>query len=276
MPSLFVVVGVVGTVVGCGWWLLAKPIHKTPREHDLSKARTAVVVGATGATGEYLVYHLLSSPHWEKVTTIGRRTLSNTQLQKLGPIDMHTIASKLEQHIIGLEQMSETVEWMRGHDVVFCTLGTTRARAGSAKAFLAVDLDGVIETAKAARAARVEHFSLVTAQGSNSGLPLTEWGFLHPILYSATKGRAEDHVKGAGFPKATIFQPGMLFRPNSGRQLEVIAGKLLPSLHVSDLALAMVYDAESPPPDMLDKPVVYSDKAIRFTASEAKKKTHVA
>ena len=74
--------------------------------------------------------------------------------------------------------------------------------------------------------------------------------------------------------KLSLFKPGLLKRPFSGRIAEEIATTLMPSLHVSDLALAMVYDAESPDVDIGDPPVVYTDNAIKFTAKQAKSKTH--
>ena len=51
------------------------------------------------------------------------------------------------------------------------------------------------ESAKAAKAAGVRHFSLVTSKGANASLPASYWLPMHPLLYLRTKGQAEEAVK---------------------------------------------------------------------------------
>lgn len=58
-----------------------------------------------------------------------------------------------------------------------------------------VDLTYVEEAAKAAKAANVPHFSLLTAQGANPRLWASNIVFVHPLLYARTKGLAEEAVK---------------------------------------------------------------------------------
>ena len=49
--------------------------------------------------------------------------------------------------------------------------------------------------AKAAKAGGVRHFSLVTSKGASARLPAPHFAGLHPLLYLATKGRAEEAAK---------------------------------------------------------------------------------
>ena len=51
------------------------------------------------------------------------------------------------------------------------------------------------ESAKAAKAAGVRHFSLVTSKGANASIPASYWLPMHPLLYLRTKGQAEEAVK---------------------------------------------------------------------------------
>ena len=60
---------------------------------------------------------------------------------------------------------------------------------------LQVDLTYVEAAAKAAKAGGVRHFSLVTSKGASARLPAPRMAGLHPLLYLATKGRAEEAVK---------------------------------------------------------------------------------
>ena len=60
---------------------------------------------------------------------------------------------------------------------------------------LQVDLTYVEAAAAAAKAGGVRHFSLVTSKGASARLPAPHFAGLHPLLYLATKGRAEEAVK---------------------------------------------------------------------------------
>lgn len=93
--------------------------------------------------------------------------------------------------------------------IAVCALGTTRAKAGSAAAFRAVDHDAVLAFARAAKAAGVTHFILVSSVGANprSGL-----------LYPRTKGEVEAALTGMAFTRLDILQPGLLIGPRAERR----------------------------------------------------------
>jgi uncharacterized protein YbjT (DUF2867 family) len=86
-------------------------------------------------------------------------------------------------------------------DMAVCALGTTRAVAGSAAAFRAVDLDAVLAVAQAAKAAGAKRFGLVSALGANPH---------SMVLYSRVKGEAEQAVEALGFEQLVIAQPSLL------------------------------------------------------------------
>ena len=93
--------------------------------------------------------------------------------------------------------------------VAVCALGTTRAKAGSAAAFRAVDHDAVLAFARAAKAAGVTHFILVSSVGANPKASL---------LYPRTKGEVEAALAGMGFTRLDILQPGLLIGPRAERR----------------------------------------------------------
>jgi oxidoreductase len=200
----------------------------------------AVVLGATGATGRELVGQLLSSGKWSKVATVGRRAVEVPEAYK------GYTPEKLQQHVVNMDNLAtEAGEAFRGAHTVFCTLGTTRKVAGSADNFRKVDLHYVEAAAKAAKAAGVPHFSLLTAQGANPNVCASDLAPLHPLLYTKTKGQAEEAVKAQGFARVSIFRPGMLVRPGSERLVErVFAALPVPKLQVGDLAKVMIAEAE--------------------------------
>jgi uncharacterized protein YbjT (DUF2867 family) len=93
--------------------------------------------------------------------------------------------------------------------VAVCALGTTRAKAGSDSAFRAVDHDAVLAFARAANAAGVTHFILVSSVGANPKARL---------LYPRTKGEVEAALAAVGFARLDILQPGLLIGPRSERR----------------------------------------------------------
>lgn len=104
--------------------------------------------------------------------------------------------------------------------VLVCALGTTRRAAGSDEAFRAVDHDLVLDVAKTARAAGIEHVILVSSVGADRA---------SRNLYLRTKGDIEDAVHKLGFRRVDILRPGLLRgHREESRPLESLAQVLNP------------------------------------------------
>ncbi|XP_064520489.1 oxidoreductase HTATIP2 isoform X2 [Pseudopipra pipra] len=139
--------------------------------------RTCFVLGGSGETGRALLRELLSRRLFARVTLIGRRRLS------LGP----EADAAVEQAVVDFERLGEHAAAFQGHDVGFCCLGTTRAKAG-ADGFVRVDRDYVAQAAELARAGGCKHFILQSSQGANAQ---------SSFLYLRVKGAA---VQAPGVP----------------------------------------------------------------------------
>ena len=94
-------------------------------------------------------------------------------------------------------------------DAAICTLGTTIAKAGSRRAFYAVDHDAVMTFAESALAANIPHFLVVTAIGADAKAP---------VYYSRVKGEVERSLEGLGFRRLDIAQPGLLLGSREERR----------------------------------------------------------
>jgi oxidoreductase len=73
---------------------------------------SALIFGATGATGKHLLRELLSSGHYTKVGEYGRRLTDKSQLQG---------AEKLEQTIIDFDNIEQDSIREGNWDVVYIT-----------------------------------------------------------------------------------------------------------------------------------------------------------
>jgi uncharacterized protein YbjT (DUF2867 family) len=144
---------------------------------------TAAVAGATGLVGGFVLQRLLEDPAVERVIAPTRR-----------PLPSHP---KLVNPIFGGYAWPALPPL---HEAYGC-LGTTRAKAGSDKAFRAVDLDLAREFARAAKAAGARRFGLVSSVGADAR---------SRFLYPRVKGEAEGAVAGLGFESAVVARPSFL------------------------------------------------------------------
>lgn len=125
-------------------------------------------------------------------------------------------------------------------DVAICALGTTIRAAGSQAAFRAVDHDAVLAFARAARAAGVSRFIVVTAVGADPG---------SSVFYSRVKGEVENDLTSLGFARLDIIQPGLIIGPRAERRpVEAFFQAAMPVLNpllVAGLARYGGIDAET-------------------------------
>ena len=165
----------------------------------------ALVLGATGATGQELVNLLLNDSYFSKVSVFVRRPM----------IIKH---EKLIVHKIDFSRLNNYKDLVNG-DVFFSALGTTMKDAGSKKHQYLVDYTYQYEFAKIASENRVSHYSLVSSIGANE-----KSYFFYPRI----KGDLEESVKCLNFKKIHIFQPPSLIRqPDLIRDGEKISLKIL-------------------------------------------------
>lgn len=182
---------------------------------------------------------LLASPRWGAVATVGRRPLD--------PPPPQPTAGKLTQVVLDMDSLETdpaALAALSGADSCFCSLGTTRGVAGSADAFRRVDYEYVAAAARAAAAARVPHFALVSAQGANARVWASDLAPFHGLLYAKTKGRAEEAVTSRAFRCSTIARPGLLERGDLTRGAERVFARLVSSVPAAGVAAALVRDAE--------------------------------
>jgi len=161
---------------------------------------SALVVGGTGQTGRQVIKQLTSSPEVSKVTAMVRKELPADQVKAKFDLTEDE-QKKLTQVVVNFDDLEKSKDAFKGHEKGFCLLGTTRNQAGSAEAFRKVDYDYVLNTAKLMAEAGVQHYSLLTSQGSDKN---------SMFLYPRTKGEVEEACRALGFPRFSIFRPGML------------------------------------------------------------------
>ncbi|KAH9840949.1 uncharacterized protein C8Q71DRAFT_742388 [Rhodofomes roseus] len=174
-------------------------------------ALTALIIGATGATGKHLLQELLASPQYSSVSEYGRRVSAPEQIT--------TGREKLEQKTIDFERLETAGLKDKKWDVVFITLGTTRKIAGSQAAFERIDREYVVNAARAAKSDDPNHQQRLIYVSAPSANPSSY------SLYLRSKGLTEIGLAELGYNDTIVFRPAMLGegnRPDS-RPLEITA-----------------------------------------------------
>ena len=151
----------------------------------MAEPRTALLVGATGLIGAFVLKRLLESAHYQRVTVWVRRPIQ-------------TKHPKLTVEVVDFDKIGE--RRVDAEDV-FCCLGTTIKVAGSQEAFRRVDYEYPVALAKAAAKGGASRILVVSALGARPD---------STVFYSRVKGEMQDAVRAAGVPTTIFFQPSML------------------------------------------------------------------
>ncbi|MER2262103.1 MAG: NAD-dependent epimerase/dehydratase family protein [Psychrobacillus sp.] len=148
--------------------------------------RTAIVVGATGFTGQFLVKQLCESEEYTAVSIIVRRI----------PDFNHP---KLDVRVRDFDRLEE--KDLEIADDLFCCLGTTIKKAKSKEMFQKVDLEYPLQIASLAKKRGIPNFHVISAVGSN---------IKSPFFYSQVKGRLEKELIALNLQSLSIFKPSLI------------------------------------------------------------------
>ncbi|WP_018676261.1 NAD(P)H-binding protein [Riemerella columbina] len=152
------------------------------------KKKTAIVLGATGLTGRYLLDLLLQSDTYENVKVF-TRTPTNKQHPKLEEIVCDLL--HLEQHAKDFTA-----------DEVFCCIGTTKAETPDKKRYHAIDYGIPVSAAKLAELNNIPTFSVISAMGADAN---------SSVFYSKTKGEMEQEVLKCDIPNVLVYRPSLIY-----------------------------------------------------------------
>lgn len=148
--------------------------------------KKALIAGSTGLVGNEILQLLLSNPHYVEIHVPGRRPPEVSDPRVI----FHTT------DFMQLDDLS-----IKGIHEVYCALGTTIKKAGSQEKFRQIDFEAVVNLARWAAAAEVDHFVVVSSIGA------------HPksrTFYLRTKGQMEQVLKTCRLNNLTIIRPALL------------------------------------------------------------------
>jgi uncharacterized protein YbjT (DUF2867 family) len=166
--------------------------------------KTALVFGATGLVGSFLVNELAENEIYEKVKVFNRRKQYYTH-------------NKIIEIQVDFDKISEYVHEFKGHDA-YCCLGSTLKKAGSKENFFKIDHDLPLEIAKICSTNEVGSFIAISSIGADAG---------SSNYYLRTKGLMELHIQELDFDQLAFVRPSMLVGPRKEFRFGELFGKII-------------------------------------------------
>jgi uncharacterized protein YbjT (DUF2867 family) len=149
--------------------------------------KTAIVFGATGLVGSYVVKELLDHPAYHKVLIFVRQSSGITH-------------EKLTETVIDFTQLDNYAGLMKGDDVFSC-FGTTKAQTPDKKQYYIADVVNVIKTAEICKGNGASGLAVVSSIGASA---------TSGNNYLKLKGEMEEGIKKLAYEKLAIVRPSFL------------------------------------------------------------------
>lgn len=149
-------------------------------------ARTVLLAGATGLVGSQILHALLNDGRTGTVHVLLRRAVLDLPASR-----------RLQTLFVDFDALPA----LPTADEAYIALGTTIRAAGSRDAFVAVDVDAVVNVGRAAYAAGVRKLAVVSALGADAR---------SSVFYNRVKAQAESELAAIGFQRLVIARPSLL------------------------------------------------------------------
>lgn len=167
--------------------------------------KTAIIIGATGATGENLLRLLLTDNRYEKIKLFSRSSC-------------HINNPKIEEHLGNLFELENFSKDFTG-DEVYCTIGTTQKQTPDKDLYTRIDFGIPVAAAELAKKNNIDVFMVMSSMGANSD---------STTFYTKTKGEMENAISKLNIPKIYILRPSLLLRKTKeSRLLESLGGQVM-------------------------------------------------
>jgi uncharacterized protein YbjT (DUF2867 family) len=165
--------------------------------------QTAVVIGATGLTGNLVVGELLKDNNFKTVRVLVRRNIN-------------IIHPKLQQEIVNFNDIDDYTRKFGEGEVIFCCIGTTQKKVkGDKILYKKIDYDIPVNAATIGIPKGYKKFLIISSIGANEN---------SSNFYLRLKGKTENALKEFPFFSLSIFQPSIINgNRNENRIGEIIA-----------------------------------------------------
>lgn len=218
--------------------------------------KTAIILGATGLTGSFLLKMILHDQSYEKVKVFTRSPLSLTH-------------EKLEEISCDLLNLDEVKDQFQG-DVAFCCIGTTAKKTPDKDANRKIDFGIPVKASDLCKENEIPLYIVISAIGANAG---------SSIFYNKTKGEMEQEVLAKNIKHTYILRPSIIQGPRKelriGEKMGIIFMKVIQIFLIGPLRKYRGIQAEHIAKAMakvakngFENPIISSDKIEELARTE--------
>ena len=219
--------------------------------------KTAVILGASGLTGRFLLEKLLVDDRYERLKLFSRKPLQLTNpkvFEKTG-------------NLLELEKFSTDFTG----DEVYCCIGTTTKKTPDKRLYRSIDFGIPAAAAKLAKQNKIPSFLVVSAMGADSR---------SRIFYNKTKGDMEAAVLAEEIQNTFIFRPSLIGgKREESRFLErigLVVFEIVQPLFLGKFKKYKIIEAESIAQAMInlannkptDKQIIQSDAILNIAKNQ--------
>ena len=149
--------------------------------------KTAIILGATGLTGNLLLEQLIADKNYSKIKLFSRNSVDVTSY-------------KIEEFIIDLLALEDSTKDFVA-DEVFCCIGTTAAKTKDKKLYKAIDYGIPVTAAKIAKENGIATFIVMSSMGADIN---------SSVFYNRTKGEMERDVLKQRINNTYVLRPSLI------------------------------------------------------------------
>ncbi len=189
------------------------------------KKKTAIILGATGLTGDILLKKLLIDQRYDKIKIFTRKPL---RLEN----------KKVTEILCNLLELDNYKENFFGNEV-FCCIGTTTKKTPDKELYKKIDYGIPVSAAKLCNDNGIKTFAVMSSMGANAK---------SSIFYNGTKGEMEQAVLELNIENTYVIRPSMIGgNRNEFRIAEKIGSilmKVLNPIFIGTLRKYRIIDAD--------------------------------
>jgi uncharacterized protein YbjT (DUF2867 family) len=149
--------------------------------------KTAIILGATGLTGNLLLEQLIADNNYSKIKLFSRNSVNIT-------------SDKIEEFIIDLLALEDSAKDFVA-DEVFCCIGTTAAKTKDKTLYKAIDYGIPVTAAKIAKENGIATFIVMSSMCADTN---------SSVFYNRTKGEMERDVLKQRIKNTYVLRPSLI------------------------------------------------------------------
>jgi uncharacterized protein YbjT (DUF2867 family) len=211
--------------------------------------KTAIILGASGLTGNILLHKLIEDKSYDSIKLFSRSKiegLPNKVIQFTG-------------NLLKLEEFKADFT----ADEVFCCIGTTAKKTPNKKRYKQIDFGIPVTAAKLAKENKIEKFIVISAIGANKK---------SSVFYNKTKGEMEHAVLQQSIKNTLILRPSLIGGDRKeqrlGEKIALVFFKVMQPLLIGKLEEYKTIDAENIAKAMLYLANNKTNTKVIFTSNE--------